>query len=252
MAVNPITSPAKVVASVVAREALTAADTDAMRALLAHHFEGVTQTQFERDLAEKNWIIRLHRAGCLVGFSTLLLYESQFAGERLTVVYSGDTIVTPEAWGTTALPRAWITAVNELCGRDPGRRCYWLLLTSGFRTYRFLPVFWREFTPRFDDITPPDRQPLLLHLARERFGAQYAPDSGIVRFDNPQRLRGVLQTVPPERMADPHVDYFLKRNPGHASGDELVCLTELAPDNFTPAGRRMVARRSDATGPNHR
>ena len=64
----------------------------------------------------------------------------------------------------------------------------------------------------------------------------------MVRFPEPQRLRGDLAGIPPGRRKSPHVDYFARRNPGHADGDELVCLTELSDDNLTPAGRRMVAR----------
>jgi hypothetical protein len=40
--------------------------------------------------------------------------------------------------------------------------------------------------------------------------------------------------------ADAHVQYFLQRNPGHAEGDELACLTELDDANLNAAGRRMV------------
>jgi hypothetical protein len=29
-------------------------------------------------------------------------------------------------------------------------------------------------------------------------------------------------------------------NPHHEQGDELVCITQVHPDNFTPAGRRMA------------
>ena len=76
------------------------------------------------------------------------------------MVYSGDTIVAPEAWGTTALARGWITAVNQLRERYPRGKYFWLLLTSGFRTYRFLPVFWREFFPRYDATTPTEHQAL--------------------------------------------------------------------------------------------
>jgi hypothetical protein len=32
----------------------------------------------------------------------------------------------------------------------------------------------------------------------------------------------------------------MERNPGHADGDELVCLAELSDANLTAAGRRMV------------
>src|SRR5262249_22324445 len=116
---------------------------------------------------------------------------------------------------------------------------YWLLLTSGFRTYRFLPVFWSEFYPRFDRETPAETSSRLTRLASERFGARYLPDLGIVRFESPQTLRPGLADVPARKHGDPHVAFFLARNPGWAKGDELVCLTEIAPKNLTAAGRRM-------------
>lgn len=207
--------------------------------LLAHHFDGVTPIQFTRDLTEKNWAVLIRRAGQLVGFSTLLVYESSFGGEPVSVVYSGDTIVAPEAWGSSALARGWITAVNQLRERYPRGKYYWLLLTSGFRTYRFLPVFWRAFFPRVDAATPGHVKQLRDHLAIERFGTQYDATRGIVRFHQPQRLYGALKLVPVERTGDPHVAFFLAHNPGHAEGDELVCLTELCAENLTAAGRRM-------------
>jgi hypothetical protein len=136
--------------------------------------------------------------------------------------------------------------VNGLRDRLPRGRYYWLLLTSGFRTYRFLPVFWREFFPCFERATPPDAQRLLDHLAHERFGAQYDSGSGLVRFTQQQRLRAELNRIPESRAAaDPHVNFFARRNPGCAQGDELVCLTELRPENLTAAGRRMVKPRCD-------
>ena len=59
------------------------------------HFEGVTRAVFENDLAEKEWVVLLEdQAGRLRGFSTFLMYAEQGAdGERVAIVYSGDTIV---------------------------------------------------------------------------------------------------------------------------------------------------------------
>jgi hypothetical protein len=53
-------------------------------------------------------------------------------------------------------------------------------------------------------------------------------------------LKPHLAAVPDGRADNPHVRFFLERNPGHASGDELVCLTELSDANLTAAGVRMV------------
>lgn len=224
----------------VRREDLTAGERDAMLALLQAHFHGVTPESFERDLAAKAWALLLEDEGRLRGFSTLHLWETTPPGEPpCTVVYSGDTIVERGAWGSAALPRAWIAAVRKLRQKYPLGRLWWLLLTSGFRTYRFLPVFWSTFWPRFDAATPPETQERMSFLTRELLGDLYREDEGIVRFPDPQRLREGLDDIPTGRLADPHIAFFLERNPGWREGDELVCLTEIAEGNLTRAGRRM-------------
>lgn len=224
----------------VRREDLTGADRAAMYGLLAGHFQGVTRERFAADLADKTWVLLLEDETGLRGFSTLLLYESSPPGEETcTVVYSGDTIVDPAAWGSAALPRCWIAAVRRLREEHPQGRLWWLLLTSGYRTYRFLPVFWKDFWPRWDTPTPPEAQARMDFLVREKLGDLYRKDEGIVRFPEPQRLSGGLAEVPEGRLADPHVAFFLAKNPGWVEGDELVCLTEIAEANLTAAGRRM-------------
>lgn len=227
--------------SVLRRDELAKTHRDAMFELLSAHFDGVHRSHFDRDLEEKSHVILIWKQGRLAGFSTLLLFESEFEGRPMTIVYSGDTIVARDAWGSTSLPRAWIASVRELRAEFPRGRYFWLLITSGFRTYRFLPVFWREFFPRFDAATPEEYRRLMNHLSTVRFRSQYHSDLGIVRFETPQRLKGLLREVPAGRENDPHIAFFLSKNPGHSSGDELVCLTELTDSNLTPAGCRMVA-----------
>ncbi len=217
-------------------------DRGAMFDLFARCFEGARRTSFEADLEEKNQVLLLEDAGGLQGFSTLLFYRAEDRGETLNVVYSGDTIVAPEAWGSSVLASAWIAAVKRLHRRRPAARLVWLLIASGYRTYRFLPVFWREFFPRHDRPTPSGVADLLTRLAGERFGDAFDPRTGIVRFAEAQVLASELRGIPAERLRNPHVAFFDRANPGHPRGDELVCLTELADSNLTPAGRRMVDR----------
>jgi len=224
----------------VPRESLTETERQAMLALLATHFRGVTPERFAADLGEKNWVLLLEDEAGLRGFSTLQIYETAKPdGEAITIVYSGDTIVERGAWATAALPKCWIAAVRALRERHPRGPLYWLLLTSGYRTYRFLPVFWREFWPHHSATTPPDIAKLIDFLADQRFGPLYVCEKGIVRFAEPQILRKGLDDVPEGRLADPHIAFFLERNPGWVQGDELVCLTEIAEENLTPAGWRM-------------
>jgi len=228
-------------ARMVARADLTSDDLACMYGLLSCYFEGVTREHFQSDLAEKNWAILIERAGRIVGFTTILAYETHFEGDPISVIYSGDTIVAPEAWNSQTMPRAWIESVAALRAEYPRGLYVWLLITSGFRTYRFLPVFWRSFFPRYDCQTPPRWKHLIETLSQERFGEQYDPIKGIVKLRHPQRLNDQLVGIPPGRCDDPHVGFFASSNPGHTSGDELVCLTELSPENLTSAGRRMAS-----------
>jgi len=236
----PIVHVAADMAIPVARAELTPDERSVMFALIDSHFEGVRRDVFDRDLDEKDWVLRIVRNGVLVGFSTLQVYPTTFAGHRINVIYSGDTVVAPEAWGTPVLARGWIALVRAIQTTRLDEPWYWLLLSSGFRTYRFLPVFWREFWPRHDATPDPRTQEMISTLARERFNGCYDERAGVVRFPRPQRLRAHLAGIPEGKENDPHVRFFLERNPGHSAGDELVCLTALSDDNLTAAGLRMV------------
>ncbi|UCC31063.1 MAG: hypothetical protein JSU86_02065 [Phycisphaerales bacterium] len=213
-----------------------------MYRLLTSHFDGVTRDQFRRDLANKNWVVLLEDdAGVLRGFSTLDFYHVRNGLDPVSVVYSGDTIVERSAWSSPAFLQCWMAAVMQMGRETPGNSLYWLLITSGYRTYRLLPVFWREFYPRYDRVPSPKIERLACELASRRFGPLYDPDAGIVRFTRPQILRADLRGIPPRKRKDPHVQFFAARNPGYARGDQLTCLAEISRRNLTRAGRRLLA-----------
>jgi hypothetical protein len=225
----------------IARRKLTSRRLDEMFALFTRHFDGVRYAQFLADLEDKDWVVWLEdRHGRLVGFSTLLIYRTDFEGEMITVVYSGDTIMEPRAWLSSVLSQTWIESVKGLYRKIGEGRLYWLLIVSGFRTYRFLPVYFNEFFPRYDRTTPDGTKRMIDGLAAERFGSAYDPEKGVVEFEHPSVLRPGLGAVPDAKRGDPHVSFFLLANPDHVRGTELVCLTELAGRNLTPAARRIV------------
>ena len=229
-------------ARAVCKDQLSADDQEKMLMLLSEHFLGVEREVFKSDLDRKNWVILIeNNKGDLVGFSTIQLYQTAYEGETISVVYSGDTIMDRSAWSSFCLPRAWIRTIKDISHHHEARRMVWLLITSGFRTYRFLPVFWREYYPRYDKSTPSEVNALINHLAYERFGNQYDEELGIVQFKHPHKLTRDLAIIPEGKMADPHVAYFNQVNPGHTQGDELVCFTEISDDNLSAAGRRMLS-----------
>lgn len=223
------------------RTELSSFQIEEMFAVFNENFEQTAPEIFHRDLGNKDWIILLYDGqNRIQGFSTLALYETEFESQKLSVVYSGDTIIRREYWGTPQLPSTWIKTVLEK-SKNMQQPLYWLLISSGYKTYRFLSVFYKTFYPHYACPTPPHIQALVHHLASQRYGDDYIPELGVVRFKvGATPLREGVAAITDERMHDPHVAHYININPYHSRGDELVCITQVHPDNFTPAGRRMA------------
>jgi hypothetical protein len=222
---------------------LSAHQRDAMFALLDRHYANVQRPVFDADLAEKRWVVLVSdpATGRLCGFSTQRLVQANAECRPVTALFSGDTIIDREHWGDQALTHVWGRLALSLIDRHGGEELYWFLISKGYKTYRFLPVFFREFYPRHDAPTPRRVQSALDTLARARYPQDYDDTGGVIRASARQYwLREGLADIRPERLADPHVRFFQARNPGHRRGDELCCLAPLTRANFTRAAYRVI------------
>ena len=223
---------------------LTGAQRDAMFALMDQYYE-TTRPIFDADLAEKERVILLKdpTSGLIKGFSTMMRLD--LAG--VTALFSGDTIIHADYRYTTALPQYWAELAfsmrDQIKRVEPERPVFWFLITSGYKTYRYLPTFFRDFYPRYDRSTPAEIQQLMHTLARTRYGAQYDEQAGVIRLQQGTPLRQGVAEIRAHRLKNPHIAFFARANPGHTAGDELVCLAAIERENLTRAGRRMVAER---------
>jgi hypothetical protein len=232
--------------SLVPRAQLTVADRDRMYELLSTYFDFTVRKRFEEDLEEKESVVVLRDSadGQIQGFSTIARMEIIVDSRNIVAFFSGDTIVARDYWGETILSRLWsqtVFAEGDLIRAErPSTEVFWFLICSGYKTYRFLPVFFREFYPCPTSATPPDIKRILDALGSAKFGPQYRADAGIVRFAHPTPLRAGVAEVTDRRMNDPMVAFFNAVNPGHARGDELACITAVSRTNVTRAGARML------------
>ena len=233
------------VGTVVAPADLPKDQRDRMYELMAAHFDAVHRHTFERDLAEKQWVVVLRdgQTGTIQGFSTLMVLEAVIDGQPIQAVFSGDTIVHRDYWGESALASVWGTFVLSLAETRRGAPFYWFLISKGFRTYKFLPLYFRDYWPRHDAETPPFEARLIAELAEAKFPGRFDPATGVIRFDGQKdRLRPELAEVAAGRLKDPAVRFFLERNPHYAEGDELACVAALTPENLQPVAQRVLAR----------
>ncbi|MEM7396232.1 MAG: hypothetical protein AAF492_28180, partial [Verrucomicrobiota bacterium] len=219
-------------------DALTPRELERMFELMTRHYWNVDRDVFRGDLCEKSWVILLEDdiTETVQGFSTQQVYRTEHEGRMVNIVFSGDTIIAREHWGSQQLPLAFGRMMLSILDRDPDTPLYWFLISKGHRTYRYLPVFYRRFYPGCQWPTPSREQGLMDRLARTKFGPAYDEARGVVRaMDVAQKLEPELAHIDPGKAEkDPHIRFFLERNPDYAEGEELVCLAPFYRENLKP------------------
>jgi len=230
--------------SIVARRLLPESEVPAMLALHRRCFDNVLEERFRGDLAQKHWVILLREGdGTLAGFSTQQLIELNCPGGTERFLFSGDTIVAREHWRQPGLAGGFGHLMLRLIEQHGEGGLFWFLISKGFRTYRFLPTFFSSYYPG-PACTAAERarlKPALDRVAAHKFGSSYDADTGIVGSHAAKdRLREGQGGATDARRRDPHVDFFVRANPGWGAGDELACLAPIAAANFKPSALRVI------------
>jgi hypothetical protein len=215
--------------------------------LLCQGFLGVTRQDFIRDFEEKEAVMILrkeHADGEIVGWSTLMLFTLSLPDEEVKGVFSGDTVVLPEYRSGTGLGVELLRYFLRAYEQFPTHKVYYILTTKGWRTYKIMPFFFKQFVPRYDQPTLPYDQTLMDAFGGKKYPGHYHPQTGIITY-SPQRVRPEGIDAAP-RHPDAHTAFFLRRNPGYLDGHELVCAARIAPENFTSTARRLLHYERDA------
>jgi hypothetical protein len=164
------TAPA-LAAKVIPVTAASPADREAMWNLYRRFYSGTHRDLFDRDLAAKDSLLLLRdEADAIQGFSTMAVGVTEFEGRTIRYVFSGDTIIDRDYWGTQAL--AFLLAA--LRGRTQARAA---------RTTAVL-VPHREGPPHF---------PLPAHLRARILAALGTGHSGLHRRADAQARRGTFR-----------------------------------------------------------
>ena len=223
--------------------ALTSGQRSVMFDLMDRHYLNMSRSAFETDLAEKTWVILVSEPlrNSICGFSTQTLLHIPSEGRTIRALFSGDTIIAKEHWGDRALSHIWGQLALQLISQFGDDNVHWFLTSKGYKTYRFLPLFFHDFFPRFDLPTPDWATRMIDTIAQHKYPARYDSRSGLIH-PGPlsDRLRPGVADLTPLRMSDPHIRFFSQQNPRHAEGDELCCVAPLSLRNFTPAAYRVI------------
>ena len=211
--------------------------------LMDFHYANTILEDFNRDLNGKTDVIMLFDSGSdeLVGFSTQKIFPFRTGSKEILVLFSGDTIIRKEYWGSLQLSIAFGKLMIDTILNNPDKEFYWMLISKGVRTFKFLPAYFIEYYPMYGISTPKSIKRIMDALAFDMYPMQYDSKHGVIRaLPHGQYLREKFQqSKPTGNMA---VNNFFSLNPGYTHGDELVCLTRLSFENIRPFIKKVLVR----------
>ncbi|MCA9407934.1 MAG: hypothetical protein KC733_04550 [Candidatus Omnitrophica bacterium] len=220
---------------------LSQSEIEVMYQLMKQYYDNIFRDKFLKDLKEKEGVLLvLDGNQNICGFTTYDLYQTNFQNECINVLYSGDTVIRKEYWGQVNTSKMFMSLLMK-CKEECNGLLFWFLITKGIRTYRLLPLFFKNYYPSYHVATPEYEKNIIKHLARLQFKEYYIMAEGVIRFEKGSDcLKNEFCHIDKNKKINPHIQYFLKVNPGYISGDNLPCIAEIDLDNFTNRALKFI------------
>lgn len=206
---------------------LSVVDIARMHALFEENYAYSPLSTFISDLEKKDgaFIVRKKATQEIVGFSTLGIYTFELGGKKAKGLFSGDTIIDRNYWGSRSLQNAFALKLFWEALKSPLTPQYWLLISKGYKTYLLLARNFPDFYPQRGGARP-ELKDMVTEYCEAMFPGKLDHDSMLLDFgDNANCLKDHVAAITPEMCAaDPDIAFFAQRNPSWQRGTELPCI----------------------------
>jgi len=223
--------------------ALTEGEKRQMLALMTRYYDGVCPGAFARDLAEKTHCILLQGpSGEVLGFSTQRVMALAVGGRTVHGVFSGDTIIHEDHWGSFDLHKTFAETFIPMA--EAHDDFYWFLISKGYKTYKMLPLFFQSYYPSHRQATPPEARAIMDAFGQAKYPGEYDAAAGVIVYRGEKdRLKPGFADIEPRHQKDEAIRFFQAVNPDHRRGNDLVCLASLKEANLKGTARRLFLGR---------
>ncbi len=224
---------------IVDAKAITASQIEAMYQLMIAYYENVDRAKFYTDLAKKQTVILLYNEGQIIGFTSAEIMQITVDNITVNGVFSGNTIMAKGIPLSGVLQKAFIIMINDMM--KTMQPLYWFLICKGYKTYRYLSMYFKQYYPAANVDTPAFEQALMNAYATKKYGSAYNSKTGIIANSGSNDfLKEGVAPIDKKALRHPETQFFINANPNHAKGDELVCIAKFSEDNLKRGFHRLL------------
>jgi hypothetical protein len=202
-----------------------------MHHLFLHYYEGHPFDIFKRDLLEKDDVILLRdeKSLELQGFSTIMKVVINKGKKQYHGIYSGDTVVANDYWGSPALGIMFLKYLWWHKIKNPFRPLYWFLISKGYKTYLMMANNFTIHYPRFEFPTEAHHQELMDAFYSKKFKNTYTGEKNlIIPVGETCHLKAEVADIDRSLLKIQRIKFFQEKNPDWQIGHELCCISEMS------------------------
>lgn len=222
-------------------EELCSGDIEEMYLLMTEFYDNMERNIFLKDLSDKKYCIVLRdEQGRIKGFSTQKIVSFNIDGKEIHGIFSGDTIIHKSSWGSLELFRVFADFFFDVGERY--EEFYWFLIVKGYKTYKILPTFFKEFYPNSLTETPEQLKKIMDSFGENFYPNEYNRKTGVIEYKKiKDKLKEGVADITEKRLRDRDIKFFKERNPEYFRGNDMVCITSLKRDNLLNEVKPLLA-----------
>lgn len=230
MSIGKVSKKNKLQASVIHPTEILSVEIQRMYHLFSQYYEGHPYEAFKHDLLEKDDVILLKskKSKEIQGFSTIIKVKITNNGKIYHGMYSGDTVVANDYWGSPALGIMFLKYLWWHKIKKPFSPLYWFLISKGYKTYLLMANNFHTHYPRFEEKTPTFYQQLMDSFYAKKFKETYSLDKNLMTpVGESCHVKIDVAEIDEELLKIPRVNFFNKMNPDWQTGTELCCIARM-------------------------
>ena len=210
--------------------------------VLTSEFYDVEREYSQSELRRRQSIAMFRMDDTLLGMAAIDTYAATFRGRDIVVLHTSHLLIREHWRGRNLVQKLGARTFLAARLRYPLRPIYWFYDALSYKSYLLLPRNFRTFWPRHDQPTPEPQAALIDQLATQAYGPAWRPARGVLVRSGRRRLRPTASPLILDSDSEPELAFFARANPGHASGDTLVCLCPLTASNWLSLARKAFHR----------
>jgi hypothetical protein len=228
------------IGSIVETQTLSSKDIEMMYELMDTFYDNMTMENFLRDLKKKDYCIVLRdETNKIWGFSTQQIMHIPIGDKFVHGVFSGDTIIHKDYWGSMELFIVFAKFFFEFEKKYDD--FYWFLICKGYKTYRMLPTFYNTFYPNYKEETPEEIKTIIDAFGKFYSLEEYDEKTGVLCYKGlKDKLKENVADITEERLRDKNIAFFVEKNPDYIKGNDIICITKLSKSNLKKRIQRFL------------